>query len=120
MVDLFKTQWDQFDSDGKKLCILASLIPPPISLDLWTKAASTSSVTVLQFAEKLVNLKIMKVYKPLGLGHYYFKNPNIIKDLISLIGSAKIVEIAQSLSVFLNTELHDGPHLWMALAYLYQ
>ncbi len=62
----------------------------------------------------------MQVYKPLGVGHYYFQNPKIIERLIRLSDQAHLSEIALNLSEIFKTEFKDGPRRWMTLAYLYQ
>ena len=115
-----KEHWNQLDSRDQKIASLAALIPPPISLDFWAKAASLPSVKVLQLAEKLVRAKIMRVYEPLGVGYYHFGNPTTVETIVRWNGPVKIAGYARRLIPLFESEYADGPKRWMAMAYVYQ
>lgn len=119
-MEKFEKKLEQLDPVNQTIVILATLIPPPISLDLWAKAASLPSVKILQMAERLVRLKIMKVYEPLGVGHYYFNDPKMIPNIIRWFGPDRIEASARNLANEIESDYPEGPHRWMALAYLCQ
>ena len=114
------TTWKRLTPEEQALALAAALIPPPISLDLWAKGAGTPSVKVLQLADQLIHSKIMKVYAPLGIGHYHYRDPETIPDILRWSGRKTTTVMAKRLLSVFESEYREGPSLWMALAYLYQ
>ena len=114
------TTWKRLTPAEQTMALAAALIPPPISLDLWAKGSGMPSVKVLQLADRLVHSKIMKVYDPLGIGHYHYLDPETIPDLLRWSGQEKTAAMAKRLLPVFEAEYAEGPPRWMALAYLYQ
>ncbi len=117
---LLEKDWDKMDRDDQIIAVSATLIAPPVSLDIWAKAASLPSVKVLQQAQHFIEQKVMKTYDPLGIGYYYFKDPDLIQNILGWFGADQTEKIARRLVDIVRSDYPEGPAQWMALAYIYQ
>jgi transcriptional regulator with GAF, ATPase, and Fis domain len=117
---LDRETWNQLNPEDQTIITLAALIPPPISLDFWAKAAASTSVKILQLAENLVQSKVMKIYEPMGVGNYCFCRPEMVGHIIQWAGEKRTHDLSKQLLPLFESMYSEGPHRVMAFAYLCQ
>jgi transcriptional regulator with GAF, ATPase, and Fis domain len=88
---------DEWTEARRKVVILASLMPPPISLDLLTTVTAFSPIKVLKILEELANQGVLRSYEPAGLGNYCFSDPTMSKTILRDLDKAAVRDLAQLL-----------------------
>jgi transcriptional regulator with GAF, ATPase, and Fis domain len=88
---------DEWTDAHWQVAVLASLMPPPISLDLLTAVTAFSPIKALKILEDLVGLDVLEAYEPAGLGYYCFSDPDMAFAILSNRDDAAVRELANLL-----------------------
>jgi formate hydrogenlyase transcriptional activator len=108
------------DQKKRKIHILVSLLPPPISLDILCAITGQSPVNILQLAEELVNAGYLSRYMEKGAGHYYLADRGAGHDFLKKIPRSTLVGTAKRAVQGICEYLPDDAKKWLHLAHIYQ
>ncbi|MCG8564094.1 MAG: sigma 54-interacting transcriptional regulator [Desulfobacterales bacterium] len=112
--------WTEMNRDERKCILFAALIPPPVSLEMWSNAADISILSVLQLAENMIQENIFSKDKAMGAGHYFFSDPLSTDAILRWADSKDVQRYAREMISFFEKEYPAGPKYWMAVSHLYQ
>jgi|GEM_PF-3933930 len=96
-MQLTASRLDEWSDAHWQTLTIASLMPPPLSLDLLTAVTTYSPIKALKILEDLVNRDVLRTYEPAGIGHYCFSDPTLPSTILNSQDKMLVTESAQLL-----------------------
>lgn len=113
---------DHFSSQnemGREICLLISILPPPISLNILCAITDHPPVKALQVVEDLVKSGCLSRYKEKGMGYYYLSDSKTAEDLMNKISATRLLKTAEKAIEGVYRYLPDDKRRWLHIAHIY-
>lgn len=108
-----------FDEERRKIALLITLLPPPVSIDMLCDISRCPPVKILQMTERLTKIKYLSRHEQKGVGHYVVSDSETASQFLKAIPEKELFDTAKQAVEGISSSMPDAPQRWLHIAHIH-